>query len=517
MQGRLNQSMGRPGVGARAAFSLVELMIAIVILGFGILVVGAALPVGMEYTQKTADAAIGEMATQYGLETIQQYVRTSADLVGQSFDPNLPFVRKDSLVRPRDNFPATLFPLKRNPSNPLYSFEPAFKVRPFVFRNIDATPDRSLQLGETLVARSEETELLISKYLDDNSGVGEFVEYDVSPTRGNYNFALTGDGGPGPSNAGQPGIPAILRVYPPVLPAPDPAMGNPEMWRFRSTYLTSFIKNTPPSQARYARRGVGDRAREKAVSRLISWTAFYRRVSYDIGSDDLLYEVICIAAKRTTRDHRFPQQAYFGEDRNKVFSQPVAVPLTSDGQGSRSPGQPGADRVAPVPWLVYFTSFGVLPDFDDQFQDVNGRRLLALDSSDMKFTCSLEVGVLLPAGSIFIPARNNYFTGIGYVTRGLTPPVGVDVGFFPHSPESLPIYEVAKRELNAAADEYIITVKNNGLYPYAVNKNNPVPSQWPVWVIPPSVKVTASGTHTFESESPIVGIARRFIRIPEID
>lgn len=523
MQGRFNQSMGRAGVAARAAFSLVELMIAIVILGFGILVVGAALPVGLDYTQKTANAAIGDMAAQYGLEVIEQYVRTSSNLVGQSIDPTLPFVRKDSLVRPRD-FSKEKYPILVKPStfppppnNLIFPFEPAFKVRPFVFRNVDVTPDRSTKRGETQVARAEETELLISKYLDDLNGSGLLVEYDVYPDFGNYNFALTGDGGFVAKIAGQPGIPDIMRVYPPVSPAPDPGLGDPEMWRFRDRYLTSFIKDIPPLVARYARRGVGDRAREKAVSRLISWTAFYRRVSYDHNSDDLLYEVICVAAKRTTPDHRFPQQAYFKEDRNKVFSEPFAVPMTSNGRGSRSPGQPGVDRLAPVPWLVHFSSFGVLPKFDDQNPAVPGRPLTEPDTSDLKFTCSLEVGTLLPAGSMFIPARNNYFTGGGYAIRGLTPPFGGDVGFFPHSPESLPIYEVVKRELNASADEYIITIKNNGLYPYTGDQNNPVPSQWPVWVIPPSVKVTASGSHTFESDSPIVAIARRFVRIREID
>ena len=107
---------------ARAAFSLVELMIAMIILFFGLLVIGAALPVGMDYTRKTTEASIGEDATKYALDVLAGQIRMSRKIF------------RESIFRPRDGDTPISDPNGVEPDNyPLLpGYIPVFKVRPFV-------------------------------------------------------------------------------------------------------------------------------------------------------------------------------------------------------------------------------------------------------------------------------------------------------------------------------------------------------------------------------------------------
>ncbi|HRT42642.1 MAG TPA: prepilin-type N-terminal cleavage/methylation domain-containing protein, partial [Phycisphaerae bacterium] len=69
----------RAGVARKTAFSLAEMMIALVILGFGLLVIGAALPVGLQYERDMIDRATGQAAAEYALDVIEQRIRLVRD------------------------------------------------------------------------------------------------------------------------------------------------------------------------------------------------------------------------------------------------------------------------------------------------------------------------------------------------------------------------------------------------------------------------------------------------------
>lgn len=85
------------------------------------------------------------------------------------------------------------------------------------------------------------------------------------------------------------------------------------------------------------------------------------------------------------------------------------------------------------------------------------------------------------------------------------------VGFGPPAPTTLPIYEVVDRP-----DATTVVVKFNGFYPRK-GADTPAPGEWPVWVIPPAFEeVDGNNRPVFGKRSPILAVARRYIRLREI-
>jgi len=485
----------RPVAPTSRAFSLAELMIAIVILGLGLLFIAAALPVGLSYTRDTLDLAAGEATSEYALDTIEQYLRTSNKLID---DPNLPLMqqqRLDNLSRPRDPTDIVPPPVEFDGGH-----EPVIKVRPLIADNIDATP--GADLSSTLL-RSDLGEELIRVWLP---LVG------VTPTLREVDYQATGAWGPR-SLFWQPALASVARVYAPITPV-FPFTAN------------QFLTNDPRYPQYAPRYGPnpwnGTHAQElrKALDRRVVWTAFYRRVSYDPGpdltlgntddaSDPLLYEVIVVVARRPSVNHRFPRQDAFS---------PLNIPRAV----SADPLGIGLDRLAPDPWLVTFDVSAppgvALPllnepaDYvtivgppDDRVLQPPPPTGFFIERPTLTFRCTLPpsgqlgLGALLPVGSIFIPAVN-WWNGRG-------------PGFVPHAPDALPIYEVVERP-----DETTVIVKNNGFYPWIDVASGLDARAWPVWVIPPAFRERDStGQPVYERRSPILAVARRYIRLREID
>jgi prepilin-type N-terminal cleavage/methylation domain-containing protein len=150
-----------PGQEPQAsAFSLAELMIALVILGLGLLFIAAALPVGLEYTRQTVDLANADAAGEYALEQLETNLRTSIRLYDWGIaDPtgaNV-FRRLDNIHRPRGYDPGSTPP--RYPLDKTY--EPLFKVRPLAMGNVRVG---SVPPGETREI-VDDVEATISAYI----------------------------------------------------------------------------------------------------------------------------------------------------------------------------------------------------------------------------------------------------------------------------------------------------------------------------------------------------------------
>ena len=207
-----------------------------------------------------------------------------------------------------------------------------------------------------------------------------------------------------------------------------------------------------------------------------------------------------VAARRPSVNHRFAQQDW---------TQPLNLPLAYPDVGAPV----GPDRLAPVPWLVVFQALPVPPVFftDGQSGDRFFDTSFPGDAPTLRFTCTQEVGRLLPEGSILIPAVNDDRPG---GTQPPPPPApNRFAGFVPHAPDALPIYEVVERP-----DEFTVIVKNNGFYPWVNTATGCGAQHWPVWVIPPAFRERDStGQPVFERRSPILAVARRYIRLREID
>jgi len=491
-------------------------MIALVILGLGLLFIAAALPVGLDYTRQTVDLATGEATGEYALDELERNLRTSGN---DLYEPSL-FVlsivhRLDNIHRPRDRTP---YAPPRFLLRPTY--EPVIKVRPLALGNIgmsrvgtEGVP--GAQRGAELVDNAESA---ISLYLVSVWGLSitnpDFV-------RREFEFPYDGSGSLDDllSLVNNPVLAGVARLYPPIEPVTTFSAGA--FFNDGSTY--------PTYQARFARLDASDptllhREREKAVDRRVAWTAFYRRLSYkgqagtdtqwytddDVAENSLLYEIIVVVTRRTSVSHRFPRQDL---SVSNPFEQPQAMPPTAAPPDLTGVG---VDRLAPTPWLVTFDPnqpLPALPAYSQPLPPPGGspERVVAagaLEPPTLTFRCTPGVGVLLPVGSIFIPAVND---------QRYTPPAGPGlpqlVGFVPSAPESLPIYEVVERP-----DDRTAVVKNNGYYPWV----NPDfaglnARQFPVWVIPPPfVERDSSGQPIYERSSPIVRVVRRTVTLHEI-
>ncbi len=473
----------------RPAFSLAELMIAIVILGLGLLFIAAALPVGLSYTRDTLDLAAGEAASEYALDTVEQCLRTSHNLVKPIIFPPQP--RLDNLFRPRQNIGPN-YPLA--PRDP----EPWIKVRPLVMTNVVYGPTGGPpSKGDEITYDTENATIAPwFPFAGVNILLGlEKTQYDAVAGRlrlGTYPMFF-------PAFPGFPGLPSVARVYPPITPD----------WPFTTTNFFVDLADGVLTPRPVLTPTLGGSETLKALERRVVWTAFYRRLLYpqpgpdgsfgtldDIAGDPLLYEVIVLVVRRPSVDHRFPIQ----DNSAGNPAQPLAATVA------------GSEVLAPEPWLVTFDPNWSLPPqpplvVGTDYANTPDRPLLPAFSErpTLTFRCTREVGILLPVGSIFIPAVNDDWPRRTAALRR--------AGFVPHAPDALPIYEVVERP-----DEFTVIVKNNGFYPWIDIATGQTPANWPVWVIPPAFRERDStGQPVYERRSPILAIARRYIRLREID
>jgi hypothetical protein len=498
-------------------------MIALVILGLGLLFIAAALPVGLEYTRQTVDLTDAEAAGQYALDQLELNLRTSKSLYDRSLFVATAGVshRLDNIHRPRDMVPGQVGNPTRYVLRPTY--EPVMKVRPLALGNIGMSLVGTEPSGASRGAElADNAEAAISLYLNSVWGVDAS---NLQTVRREYEFPYDGSNSFNDrlSLVNNPVLPGLARVYPPIEPVTT----------FSVAKFFDLSDNQYPTYAgRYRDDVFPDpsglhREREKAIDRRLACTAFYRRISYkgdngpddnwytndDIADNPLLYELIVVVTRRTSVRHRFPLQN-LNSPGLATFEDPNALsPTTTD-------DLVGVDRLAPTPWLVTFDSTpqdggdwvtpvltpGPGNDYVSLGTGPSFERVLTNNFTDpptLTFRCTRRLGALLPEGSIFIPAANDQ----RYVPTGLPQ----QVGFVPSAPESLPIYEVVERP-----DDTTVVVKNNGYYPWLAP--GLTAQAWPVWIIPPAFaeRYPGLGPPIYDDSSPILHVFRRTVTLREL-
>lgn len=467
---------------ASAGFSLAELMIALVILGLGLLFIAAALPVGVNYARETVDQTAGEAAAQYALEQIEMRIRTSARVVSKT-DPNKAKVRLDAIVRPR-----------RNQSPQDYPFdprgEPFLKVRPLIGSNIAVTgrgPEDRLRVvadtGEALAWAIVPGVMARAGFPFNPQTAFWHVDFPPTNTYSLYQ---------------NPMLAASLRPYPPIVPDRRYDRRMPDYFFDTTENMYEPWPELDPNQ--------GGSETVKAAARRLVWTTLYRRVSYDRRdsqgrttlSDPLLYEFIVFVCLRPSEGHYFARQ-----NPNAPVQAPRALePREAFPDRDTS----GPDRITPEPWLVAFRGLPTLST--NQYRANSSERALIdtfKDPPNLPLRCDPNLGRLLPVGSYIIPAVND-----DLAQDGPPPPDRRKVGFVPHAVDTLPIYKVVQRP-----DSTTVVVENNGFYPWLGSGVRE--EAFLCWVIPPAHTLRdGSGQPIFEKRSPIVSVARRTIRLPEI-
>ena len=203
-------------------FSLAELMIAIVILGLGLLFIAAALPVGIEYSRRNVERAEAEAA---GLAAMERILLAMDARDSRDYRP---------IFRPQ----------VVGAAQPDDDYEPVIKVRPFTMTNLQARTFGAASSGQVGFQKLDLPEATIAGYLG-RSSVGPLSPTALFPTVGpdnEYNLAMT------------PLLPAVERFYP-VVPNVD---------RRTPQFPLSVLQEAP--ELLDAQQNLGQR---------ISWTAFY--------------------------------------------------------------------------------------------------------------------------------------------------------------------------------------------------------------------------------------------------
>jgi len=467
-------------------------MIALLILGFGLLVVAAALPVGLTYTRGTIEEQTGAAAAEYALDLIEQRVRRVLDPWDETAPPAMRLRCRADFFEPRwDTYVVPPPPVPQegySPGAPAEDlsegqdarrpWEPRIKVRPLLARPISATAGATF--GQELDAPYQDVEQRIAMWL--------MTTWWDSVNKPHRECDYLGWMPEGVSWASW-NLPSICAAYPPI--------GSEG-----SSDVAGFFDRP------YAWRPVSDFQRRQALERRVAWVAFYRRVSYREGSDPALYEVVAVATRIPERGYRFPR-----------FNPAAQIAPGFDVAGGARAQYTGYDTLAPIPWLVVFSELPAppAPAYGQYGTPSNPDNIPDPDwpaPSTLVFYAGRTDGELLPPGSIFIPAVNDDRPTI---LNQLVVPGSFPVrhaGFVPHAPEVLPVYEVVGRELQG--NRYRITVRNNGFYPWVNAAAGRTATDWPVWVIPPAFKEVSGGQPVFENRSPVLAVSRRIIRFAEV-
>lgn len=400
---------------ARRAFSLAELMIAIGILGIGLLFIAAALPVGIDYQRQSVDRNSGAGAGAEAVKQVEVAMRVSKGSITNNLaiaarnpnpttpvNPPIPDSRVDSIQRPRLFVDGDVDPTPGNAFDDIQNdelrrqtaaaneYEPLIKVRPLTMQNVAMSPVGGQPRGRLVVDDAERT---IASYLNAvstepgiptnqaraNSAEARLLEVDWLPEA----FGLFSIDDPSPSNdvwssESVPAVSAASRAFP---PATFQEKLTPQ------DYVNNFTRvNTPlPFRPLSAPGGTAINGNTYEIGseslallgRRFVWTAFYRRLSYDkvidcgrdvalgaadvnigdpavpdtISKSDPYLYEIIVVVSRRSNEQERFPLQRIGDGDLDEFEQPLAV-ATTGGPGFRD--QTGADRLFPTPWLVVF-------------------------------------------------------------------------------------------------------------------------------------------------------------------
>lgn len=492
----------------RRAFSLAEMMIALVILGFGLVVVGAALPIGLRYSQQSADLVVGEQAGEEALETVagRLCLRKNEQPAAILGTP-----RMDPVFRPRRGDLTGFLDVQSD-------WEPRIKVRPVLAETINLNQANQTSMAQAILTTQNVAALdqivlcsegLLSAWVDYAGAIppplySQPLEYDLRRVAPVLNVAALS-------------YPAAESYELAANPAPYSAasFNYIDYW----TNAQSWYK-LAPAQAALLYGEVS-----KLRQRRTTFAAFYRRVDYgnagpdgyksadDVPGDDSLYEIIVVVMRRPTEKHRFA-----------VYRFPSLSWTNFSGVHDRAGGVP-VDSLTPVPILATF--IGALPPTGplapgpaDFALPLNERVLNPNYTAppSLTFSASSFVGEMLPPGAVFIPAVNDdvpdALNNPGAAV-GPLPPLGPvrHAGFIPHAPKECPVFRVRERRKLANGD-YEVVVDNNGFLPWSFTRGA---NEWPVWIVPPPFAEMQAGPGgarpVYGDDSGVIAVHRKMVRL----
>ncbi|MBP7933088.1 MAG: prepilin-type N-terminal cleavage/methylation domain-containing protein [Phycisphaerae bacterium] len=479
----------------RKGFSLLELMIAIMILGIGIVMVATIFPVGLDLTRDTVQMDISQAVTDVGMAMltvkvpgykqldkiadtaavpaaarvlVPDILRTDMSANGQISLQQQEVI--DLLVGSVGSLKASYGvqvgpPYVWAPKNwpglvPVQQTVPEFIAKCRVFTEQTGWPSELAPEDAVSVVPAQN---LPADYRDvaqkaPEKTIDAVVRTMVLPTfRSDNNH-------PQPVVT-LPRIHLLDQVYPPFPTAELYGMSS-------STGYSAY------SASVWRPKDVGintltDVLRDLA-SRRYSWLAFSHRMLADPKHAEMLVTVVTLY--RGDANARFARQKSIagggGYNVDFDFASNSADHLDACWQPQADPAAE-EDSVFPVPWLV---------------------KLMAVNLESGEVYCTTEVARLLPAGSYFIIAQGKGQLRAGTFQRVLASEVKVL-----SSPK--------------AWDEYTYTATVNDWSRLTVARGKGSAQDVLAWVIPPAVERSTTGV-SFQSRSPVVGVALRKVVAP---
>ncbi len=479
----------------RRGFSLLEIMIAIMILGIGMVMVATVFPVGLEITGESVQMNVSQQVFEYAMSVVAVRVPPVKDFGSPAVSQRVvvPDVQKLDLNLKQGSL-ATLnnqdvFVLNAAvPPRSLGTLTPG----PTPWITAWTTLDLSLNAGQwnTVLTKSR----VFTEFpgwdaeITGNPNWATVVPLPNIP--GGYVAAAVADPAavadfpvPRPplmrvnARANFPRIHLLDRVWPP-LPIEyfeDPA--NPNQTGY---YL---VPDNDPSAFEFLGDPANNTFRGPRVAQLIAtgddllgirprrfaWGMLHHRISSATNIRHLLISVACL--HRADPNARFVRQADESGSSNFTYNpsdppdrEALILPRTQYEAPSATPPEP---YVFPEPWLVM---------------------LNRVNFSSGELICSSNVARLLPAGSFFIIAerKGNFFPGTAHEVSTVDDP-----GVFPDSDPDNPTARLTVTGGSGSANDLL------------------------VWVYPPAY-TPPSGTApgTFAPNSPVVGVGLRQVKIP---
>ncbi len=438
------------------AFTLLELMIAIVVLGIGMVMVATVFPVGLEIAGETLQMNISQQVVDSAMATLSVKVPPRTDFDGNPgtayarvLVPDVAGTDGDAYIEPADFEVLDALHLPgSNPDIPV-AYDNWLPEWPAV-GSLPKGP--RLIPGQGLVQFFQRARV----FTEVTGWAAELNSWNDASVVPSQNLPLDSSGRiptvVPPAFGTRSALPRVHladQVYPPVSIEFEPGRG----WVDPATDLVI------PSDA------LGAFVAARAAERRYSWTAIHHRVSSQPNIRDLL--VTIVVTHRADLNARYARQAdtlgtglFFNV--NSIDPSNPADPIR---QALVFPGADTVDRVFPEPWLVMLNQIVL---------------------STGRVSCTNDVARLLPAGSSFIIARTSgtLFAGTAHEVLSATfDPAAIPDPGGPDNPSAT--LQIARGGSGTPPDVL-------------------------VWVFPPPYD-RSSGM--FRTRSPVVGLALRRVAV----
>lgn len=477
------------GTRCRRAFSLLELMIAIVILGIGMVMVATIFPIGIDMAAQTVQMNIAQSVADAALATLKLKVPSVSNLTGDDqvshlvFGTDVTATDLDTVIdNSTNNNDVIALALNGQKSGIKPPAGWKWVSSPWIVEygpgpetlNVDNALSGIFPAGGLPKVRlfTETTGWTGQKGASGDGGAWDYAY--VVPSQNllpNYLFWLSQEKDPRSST-----IPPTLGQVPDVYPVnlvdqvypPVPLITfNPESNKYENRPPTDFLADV--------------------AGRRYSWIGIHHVT--DSTSGRARFVVTILVTHRSSLTNRYARQAEPSEDKvpgyNPRFIQP------DDRRELRLPRPDGSstDMLFPQPWLVRF----------DQINLGTGEIL-----------CTQAVADLLPPGSYFVVARSVYAFDSA---NQQIPPAALAAGT---------AYEVSARQGQRGRRDSIWTLQIRRQPPVVgaasewipENPNNPRELEIPyAWVVPPAVERDSRLAFLgFQAKSPVAGV---FVRMVE--